>query len=368
MYRHCVLALVLVLAGCSGLAGDPTATPDPTGDDESNDGGDAVDGPTVPGVAADGSVNESALLNAHFETLDGNASRQHYLTRSNGTVDSNTTTVRNESHLLDRSRGSFPSTTYQSTDRTWSVEHERWGEERYTFSYDRTGVVSSAGSIDFGVAVYIGSGQFERDGTTTYRGDRVVRLEADDAKSSGMAGAYDRYDVTLLVDERGLIRRATGTVTAGDEPPTSFDITSTTDVERVPRPSWAENVLRGRTAMAANDTAVELQVTGGPTLPANTTVEFSIELREHTVRTDRPIEPGDTVYLSLKPGEYEPTATLTRSPPDPDTRLSIGDEVSQATIRLEDPPGLDAPMEAFFRAGPDPFESVGEGGETERAD
>jgi hypothetical protein len=362
MYRHCVLALVLVLAGCAGLVGDPTATPDtgPEGD-ESGDRDDTVGGTTVPGVAADGSVNESALLNAHFETLNESATRQHYLTRSNGTVDSNTTTYRNDTHLLYRSRGSFSSVTYQPTDQEWTAEHERWGDERYVFTHDRSGVLSAGGSIEFGVAIYVGSGQFERVGTTTYQGEQVVRLEADAAKSTGLAAEYQQYEASLLVDERGLLRRATGTVKAGDGPPTSFEIATTTDVETVPRPAWVPKLVRGEASLVANDTALAVRVTGGPTVPANTNIEFSSRLRTFTVQSDRPIEPGDTLYFSLSPGEYEPTATLTRTPPDPDTRLDIGDARSQATITLEDPPGLDGPVEAFFRAGPGPFESSGDG-------
>jgi hypothetical protein len=64
-----------------------------------------------------------------------------------------------------------------------------------------------------------------------------------------------------------------------------------------------------------------------------------------------------TATADAGPGEYEPTATLTRSPPAPETRLDIGGNRSQASITLADPPGLDAPIEAFFRAGPGPFES-----------
>jgi hypothetical protein len=357
MYRHCVLALVLVLAGCSGLVGDPTATPTPAGDDGSSDGDDTVGGTTVPGVAADGSVNESALLNAHLGVLDGSASRQHYLTRSNGTVDSNGTTYRNDTHLLYRSRGSFSSDTYQPTDREWKAEHRRWGDERYLFRYDRSGVISAGGSIEFGVAIYVGSGQFERVGTTTYEGERVVRLEADAAKSTGLAAEYQQYEASLLVDERGLIRRATGTVTAGDEPPTSFEITSTTDVETVPRPAWVSKLVRGEASLVANDTALAVRVTGGPTVPANTNIDFSSRLRTFTVQSDQPIEPGETLYLSLSPGEYEPTATLTRTPPDPDTRLDLGDDRSQATITLEDTPELDRPVEALFRVSPSTFAS-----------
>ena len=362
MYRHCVLALVLVLAGCSGLAGDPTATPGPDPeDDASSERAGAPGGTTVPGVATDGSVNESALLQAHFRALNGSASRQHYLTRSNGTVDSNATTYRNDSHLLYRSRGSFSSVTYQPVDRAWTVEHERWGEKRYVFRYDQSGVLSTGGSIEFGVMVYVGAGQFERVGTTTYQGERVVRLEADAAKSTGLAANYERYDATLLVDERGLIRRATGTVKAGDEPPTSFEIATTTAVETVPRPAWVPKLVRGEASMVANDTALAVRITGGPTVPANTNIEFSSRLRTFTVQSDHPIEPGDTLYFSLSPGEYEPTATLTRTPPDPDTRLDIGEDSSQATVRLDDPPGLDAPVEAFFRAGPGPFEPSDDG-------
>lgn len=362
LYRHCVLALVLVLAGCSGLAGEPTATPgaDP-GDDEENDRDDTAGWPTVPGVAVDGSVNESALLNAHFEALNESASRQHYLTRSNGTVDSNATTYRNDSHLLHRSRGTFSSVTYQPTDREWTAEHERWGDERYVFTDDRSGAISAGSSIGFGLAIYVGSGQFEQVGTSTYRGAQVVRLEADSAKSTGLAAEYQQYEASLLVDERGLLRRATGTVNAGEGPPTSFDITATTDVETVPRPTWVPKLVRGEASLVANDTALAVRITGGPTVPANTNVEFSSRLRTVTVQSDRPIEPGATLYFSLSPGEYEPTATLTRTPPDPDTRLDIGDDRSQATITLEDPPGLDAPVEAFFRVGPSPFEPSGDG-------
>ena len=362
MYRHCVLALVLVLAGCSGLAGDPTATPDADpGADETSDRDGTAGGTTVPGVAADGSVNESALLSAHFRALNGSASRQHYLTRSNGTVDSNATTYRNDSHLLYRTRGSLSSVTYQPVDREWTAEHRRWGDERYVFTHDQSGVSSAGGSIEFGVTIYIGSGQFERAGTTTYQGDRVVRLEAEEAKSTGLAGLYERYDVTLLVDDRGLIRRATGTVKAGDDPPTSFDITATTDVETVPRPVWVTNLTRGDASLVANDTALAVRFTGGPTIPAGTTVEFSARLRTFTVQPDQPVEPGATFYVSLRPGEYQPTPTLTRSPPDPETRLDLGGNTSQATIRLTNPTGLDAPVEAFFRAGPTLSETIDDG-------
>lgn len=269
--RPAAVVLLVVVAGCSGVAGDPprrftvTPAPVPTVTPEPDDGG------LAPGLEPGGVVDPEALVEAHARALEGRSYTVDYAEtrRRNGT-----TVLRYTRHIqLEVDRNRYCYRTGMVVDRgpdPWRRYVERWTDGRqvleaveednataYGVARNRQDVPARpAELLPFDPTYKRGlftlflrlnttvAGREERNGTTVYR------VEAAGPGTLSVP-SLDDLSLTAYVEGTGMVRgyRLSYTVTLDEGPMTitgrlRFTGVGTTTVER---PPWYGRALANTT-------------------------------------------------------------------------------------------------------------------------
>jgi len=280
MRRGGIALLVVALAvtaGCSALDG--------------SGGSGGPEGPVPPGVAENGSVNETALLAAHSEATNGSTVRIAH---------------RNGERRTVAYRG--PNGTYTRDDAgaTWTgggkqVSNDTVGGADYEFDYDRntsTGASTGASTVQFGLAVRLGTAEYEHATTRTVDGTDLHELEL--AEASGFGEQVGHYTGTMLVDERGRIHRLSGEIGDNETVADAYEYRFDWRVDSVPDPSWLDAVPRGEARKVDSGTVFAVESTGSATIPAGTELEFSHDGDRHSLVLNESLAPGETLALGLR--------------------------------------------------------------------
>lgn len=266
-----LLALAVVLAGCSGVTSpstttDATTTDTPTAPETTTTYGTTTTAETTttdaprlaPGVAEDGVTDALALAEAHGDVLrdQSYASNATWTTRyANGSLASRTHRASRVDgpqlwfRFENRDEGvvpTFPETTYW---RNESASFARLvaadGSVSYRRSPDVSGLRFDPGEWAEHVYGVVGSGSFAVAGEETRDGRTLYRLESTEPFTVVTAGSTgENASAWLLVDARGLVHeyRLAYDATRQDEP-----VRTTVHVEfagvgstTVERPAWVE--------------------------------------------------------------------------------------------------------------------------------
>lgn len=328
-----VLCVALVLlAGCSGVGGDGTATPDgngtvapngtttpaETGDNETEETAGLEELP--PGVSEDGVSDTAALIDAHDAAIaDRGAVVVTNVTvdSSTGTVQSNATTTFGADGTIDVERSqSFGASTfevYQYTNGTISAVRQ------VTPSVERRSVFTAGGYVERqaganGLRPYISAGEF----SVVETGSDTVTLAADGVATdagngSGVGGNFTAYEATMVVDGDGRILsfEADATIaTQGGETDIAVDYEIVdTDVETAQRPAWVDEALAEETiprlSYERTDGAIAITNEGDEAIPRASVVSVAStagfgtnqQTPQYAVQIEESIEPGETVYV-----------------------------------------------------------------------
>lgn len=254
-----------LVAAAGHIAGDIALDSGPL--DDSPDGPATAGNATVPGVSENGTANISAVLQSHRNTLSsqGYVAVTNATDRRNGTIAvAQNRTYRatpNGSHLLvveheTDAQGSTREVAVWANDSHRLTRQSTDDDEAYGIS-GRVPVTPVPPTTDpFVTAFSRVDGEFVVTDAATVDGHRVVTLAAPLQRSAdGDAGGT----LTLRVDDRGVVRRATATHHAADGTQRMTYRLVSLGVDDVPKPGWAGRVSANPTtpddASAANRSA-----------------------------------------------------------------------------------------------------------------
>jgi hypothetical protein len=406
-----LLAAVVLLAGCTGSAGDVattmgtvtpntaatgTGTPDTAAlDTTTTDNATTVEtvSPATadlpPGVTESGVANASELLAANRRALsesdyafrlvrtDSGENKYNSRSISRGTVGKQFAPYRIHSEKI-----------LQLGNRTSRVTVDTWGNEsivlmkyseRNRISY-RKFVATENDTVEtdpfemlpsfahsgqlshsYVVAFPLLTGEFEVESVERRDGLTLTTLRATELNRT--LGERDsenvsNYSATLVADERGRIHRANLTVEFS-ESTFGYDF-RLTDIggATVPYPQWADRALGTVTARVevASDTATESFVVSneaGQVLPAGSEIRVAHAGTNATLELADPLGPGEEVYVYFATDASTPT--LAAEPPEPDEAVPLDGEYE---IEVLDPSGNSLVSTGFG------FESATAGQET----
>lgn len=331
----CVAFLILT-AGCvtGGLSGDDASTSDPTaattataGDETTSEDGELNESANVsypPGVTESGLENVTALVHAHDEALRNETYRATVeLTARGDDIDERSVPFEvingpNASlSVMQVSVNDGPIETYSVWERGEFVVSNNTGPEGTEYRYSQGGVrardIDGSASGALFLRTYLTYGDLETDGTVTRDGRTLVRLVASDYNETAFEptenGTVTAFEMTALVDERGVVHSMRIRSEAETENDTGETITVETNLTFVtqaigqtsdPDPDWLDDVPQVRATLTADGEAIAVEHTGGTTLEAGTefTVYDSSSARSRvTLPSD--VAPGETVYFAL---------------------------------------------------------------------
>jgi hypothetical protein len=357
-----VVASMIVVAGCSGgpsgtdtptptTAGDGTDTPgesDGTETDTPGDGGgtDTMEPPgdgSPPGVNDDGTINTSAIGAAHYSILQGSSFRVDV--SEEGGENPITFTLRNGSSAarldVEQVGTDVASQFYISSDFITNFNNTNTPPKTYSY-----GSTSEQFSVLFAYAILFGVypnqqltvGVFEEDGTVTRDGEELTRLTATGVNETAVEqGGFSSNEGTLtdlsgelFVRSDGLVREMSLTQ--------SFEGGVTKDVEftlsglggtSASDPGWIDEVPRMEGSLSDDGTVMELAHTGGPEVPAGTTLTlesggFGGGLLPTNVTLPEPVSEGDSVYVYATGSAMDPTVEVSvNDEPSPSDALNL---------------------------------------------
>lgn len=297
-FPACVLAVVLVLAGCSGLTGTESGTGGEVGEDEASGGigdGAAVSVtpapvPTVenttassrelaPGLSATGVLNPDALLAAHRRVLDADPYTVRAVVRvtnANGTVYSRSAATTRATERGERYYYIGKFVPPKRSDETL-VRYESWsdGREILTAATRRENGTAGENVTDRNTSA---DGNVTTDGNTTYR-----RVPAEYERNAGIYGP-PRYGERVRAQVSAVetaVRDRTDTVG-----PTYYTVSITgvrdPSVLESDRLSNARNVS-GRLLVSPEGFVREHRVTFTATTPTGTVVRVVESIRYSSV-------------------------------------------------------------------------------------
>ncbi len=330
-------ALVLLLAGCSGLstvpgANETNASAEPAGNGTTAtlDGG--ADGTAVVGIDDGRLTNASALIDAHVEALAGSgyayaATVESRPTEGNAT---HSNTVRWEVRV------GADGSAYELYDRSGGLSRDQYTE---TWRNDTVSVEYSVRSTPFGndTGIYrasepsgaLGANYSANLAPTFLRageyvvagrhGNGSLTLAANGTRDGTVDGhAVSSFDGRALVDAEGRVRSLSVTLSVADPEITQeyrYRLTDVGDVS-VSRPDWFDTALERAVIVEAimRDDYVAVTNTGRSTVDAGTRVFLWEGASGADARLDAPIAPGETVYLYRPAGETG-AVEVSRTPP-----------------------------------------------------
>jgi len=219
-----VLVVFVVLAGCS------TVSPDAGDPDGQSDA--ALSPSSIPGIAADGTVDAATLSDA-TTAVAGNRRLRFHARFSNSRGVRNMTLVAGENRTrllfrLDRSEQFVNDTTYAiRTDSSSRLVREDTTEHRVRLTGYVQSVARSVSLLNYSVA-----------GTTTWRGSEVVELDA----TGGTGSAPEDLSGTVYVSPDGSVVHANLTSESTDTG-VSFSLTEVGSAT-VETPDWVATARR----------------------------------------------------------------------------------------------------------------------------
>lgn len=362
-----LLVLAIVLAGCGGTGGNPTATTNPSTDPATTTAALSTDTPTQtttasiaidelpPGVTADGLTDVDAFLTATEETQLQDGYAGTLVISNSGAVDS-TVEIRGE-YGADGTYSIARTTKTALGDDSTAL----WSNGSRTFLKQSVGGDPVYSAVDAGyyrsqtglfavLSNYVRFGDFVLNGTVDHEGEEVLRLSASRARpdaatppSFPTADQITNFNGTLLVDQSGKILKANVSYRARTETPGEYQTVNLSyrptagTVGSVPRPNWVSTAT-DEVTMA--DLTIELQGEvvvvhheGGDPIPAGAAV--SIVTTNETGKSSgfvaqftTGLDPGETAFIfRTDPDAREGTVSIDSTPE--------GDVVSlEGTVRV----------------------------------
>ncbi|QLH80356.1 hypothetical protein [Halosimplex pelagicum] len=339
-----VVAALVVLSGCGALGGG-TATPAggdapttgstdaPTPGASADDGGSTdaetatgagteTSFPTLtpvaratpgggqslpPGVNADGSVNETALVVAHFEAANATGWR---LAHRNGNDTQVLYSAGAASYERDEQGVAWFRDGVLVSNRTLIGAPY---EMDSTFNTSM-GSTRPTDGIRLALGIRLGTSNYVWNGTTEHEGRTLHALRMTGPK--GLGDSLDHYTGRLLVDDSGRIHRLTGEVGENESVAQAYNFDYEWGVDSVPRPPWFDRVPRGVVEKTPDGTALNVTLTGGPAVPADTELTFRHDGTRRTVTLAAPLEPGESLYVGLRTEDGERAVAASREPLD----------------------------------------------------
>jgi hypothetical protein len=325
--------------------GDMTGTPGDGGMD-TPDGSDGTATPPAdgvpPGVGADG-INGTAIRAAHYSVIQ-NTSFRVDVTEEGGsnpvsfTLQNGTEAARLDIEQVDGDAASRFYITEGFLTRFNSSQ-----SPPKTYSYGST---SEQFGVVFAYAIFFGAypgqqlnvGIFEEDGTVTRDGEELTRLSVTGVNETAVQqGGFTSGDATLtdmsgevLVRSDGLVREMSLEQSFDDGPTQSVEFTlSDLGSTSADDPDWIDEAPRMEGSLSGDGTVLELAHTGGPDVPADTTLTlasggFGGGLTPTNVTLPESVSEGDSVYVYV-----------TGSATNPTVEVSVNDEpTSQEAIDL----------------------------------
>lgn len=241
--RVAVVAVVVLLAGCSGFAGPsaPTETVTPAPVPETTTQTEQPDGPLPPGLSGSGVTDTGALAQAHTNALRGQSYTWHARTTFGGNRSDQHLTVEGPKTYAFRhtSPGSLSNTSEFADGETVYTRYYRFVERLRRApapnATDQYGPVA-AGAIERYLAVENAS-----VAETLVDGRLHYRLRATTDRYPRIGGATD-YSVTAVITPDGFVRSLAVTyVSRGGDRPIAvsydfqYDAVGNATVER---PAW----------------------------------------------------------------------------------------------------------------------------------
>jgi hypothetical protein len=326
-----VLASLVVLAGCGGTGGSPTATqtstatdtptdtptqsptptptPDPFASVEYPDGASA-DGFTAPGGVA---RNQRRLLNDTSYTLQyeevavsGPQEGDSAVVRTTYSPDRSVTTIDTSQGGTDSNVSIFSGpeeTVLQSSNETTTG---------YTY-YERNASITATFYRFYGLQIpgqftgqYLRAFNYDVVGTEQRGGHTYIEYESTGVNESfvGQGGTpgYTAGDLRIVLRDDGLVTAVEGSVTAdGEAGETTRELSyQVTDVgsTTVERPTWLVETVPSVTAEPVAGGQVMAITNEGPTDLDGGTIEIRMRLTGQTTFDD--LASGETIYVTAR--------------------------------------------------------------------
>mgnify|MGYP000347921683 CR=1 FL=1 len=273
------------------------------------------------GVNSDGTVNETALLLAHFQAANESG---WSLVHQNGERVTESASANGTEYSSDESgvhwqRGN----TSVSNQTVFDARYETSYAENTTFGSS----LAPSAAARFALAIRLESGEYVWNGTTTRDGTTLHELVMLGA--TGLGTSVDYYTGRMLVDERGRIHLLEGEIGDNESAADPYRYDYTYGVDSVPKPAWFDSVPRLSAEKVDGDRLLAVTVSDGAAIPAGATFEFSHNSSEYDVTLDSDLEPGETLYLGLDADDD--TVVQARDRPAATTFVDMGSRSSRLT-------------------------------------
>ena len=260
-----------------------------------------------PGVRADGGVNETALLIAHFEATNGSGWR---LDHRNGNDTQVVYSAGGEQYRRDDRGAAWYTDGLLVTNRTLlGAPYEMESARNTTAMPSRP-----TGGITLALGVRMYTSNYRAVGTTEVAGRTLYELRMAGTKDAG--ASLGHYTGRMLVDESGRIHRLTGEIGDNESVADTYDFDYEWGVDAVPRPPWLDRIPRGVVEKTPDGTALNVTLTGSAALPAGTELAFRHNGTRRTVTLDDALAPGESLYVGLRTDGDERTVAVGREPLD----------------------------------------------------
>lgn len=361
-----LVAVVVVLAGCSGFVStgtdtptaSPASSPTATGTPTPTPGADEL---LAPGINQTGIENVTALFAAHQRELTarGFVTESTLTTTYEGTSTDRvawTVTVAPDGERLRTHAVETREDGTQITVDVWSnathdiTRRDEVGDVSYTvrprFITDDTVVWSGSAAH---VQLYSTADLFEVESVDTRDGVRYVTLSLE-ADRVGRDGVPDTQS-TVVVDERGRIHAVESQVQYGESTTwaTSYRLVQLGDTDPQP-PAWLDDVptnaalfLQLNAGITPNG-VVAIEHIGGDAVPAGTRVVVTVDGETYETAFGGTLDEGQTRYAAIVDGDLE---LSTREPEDGFTPLPSGrDVIVRIVVVTED--GVELLDEAYY--------------------
>ena len=371
------VALLLVLAGCSGggptspSATDGSTADTPTGSSTATDSPTATPTPepgSFPaGTDADGIEDVSALVGAHVDALSGVAHRVEATRLANrsdalrrpvdATVHVGGPDSGNATYVDQRANASQYGVVPHESFRRGSTLLRRSPSDdgpRYAYRHDTApdAILHDASARPLSVLQSaLRLGDFEFAQRTTADGRTLFRFEAD-APAEGKA---ERFEGTVLVSPRGVVHRAAGSyVVDPDREPAyrvEFSYELEPDVGPLDVPAWVEEVPRPVVERVEGGAVLAIENRGDAALPAGTELGVLLPDREDPIEgrnlsLPARLGPGETVYAYVVRTDDGPEVRLSADRPTAtgefvdlsDRDVYVGHESDRLWLRVHHPP------------------------------
>jgi hypothetical protein len=284
--RRRLLAVAVIclvgLAGCSALSGGDAAT---------TEAGYTPGSDAPAWLAADGAVNESALLSAHLRAANESVVG---IDQRNG----------NDSVAIVRG----PDATYARDDggETWTsgsleLRNTTPFAADYGVTFDRQrSSLGGASAVAFGLSVRLSTAEYEAVGATTREGQRLYELEIVGPK--GLGSSLGHYTGTALVEPSGRIHSLSGEVGENESDADAYGYTFDWSVDAVPKPDWTADLPQVDARLGPDNETVLIDHAGGASIPAGNELSISVRLEERfdgTVELETALDAGETLVLGI---------------------------------------------------------------------